>query len=64
MDAPAAQAPARGDEELERQLRHASFFVQASLEQHGKLTGKLDVYLTSLIELLMDRGVIAAEDLA
>ena len=50
--------------ELERQLRHASFFVQASLEQHGKLTGKLDVYLTSLIELLMDQGVIDAEDLA
>jgi Fe-S-cluster containining protein len=64
MDAPAAQAPARDDEELERQLRHASFFVQASLEQHGKLTGKLDVYLTSLIELLMDRGVIDAEALA
>src|SRR5262245_50644232 len=64
MDAPAAQAPARDDAELERQLRHASFFVQASLEQHGKLTGKLDVFLTSLIELLMDRGLIDAEDLA
>src|SRR5262245_37831721 len=64
MEAPAAQAPARDDVELERQLRHASFFVQASLEQHGKLTGKLDVYLTSLIELLMDRGVIDAEALA
>lgn len=56
MDAPA--------DELERQLRHASYFVQASLEQHGRLTGKLDVYLTSLIELLMDKGVIDAEDLA
>jgi hypothetical protein len=63
MDAPAAQATAATDE-LERQLRHASFFVQASLEQHGKLTGKLDVYLTSLIEVLMDRGLIEAEDLA
>ncbi|HET8619614.1 MAG TPA: YkgJ family cysteine cluster protein [Acidimicrobiales bacterium] len=52
------------EDELERQLRHASFFVQASLEQHGRLTGKLDVYLTSLIELLMDKGVIEAEDLA
>jgi Fe-S-cluster containining protein len=44
--------------ELERQLRHASFFTQASLEQHGKLTGQLDVYVTSLIELLLERGVI------
>jgi Fe-S-cluster containining protein len=51
-------------DELERQLRHASFFVQASLEQQGKLTGKLDVYLTSLIQLLLDQGVISAEDLA
>ena len=50
--------------EIERQLRHASYFTQASLEQHGRLTGKLDVYLTSLIELLLDRGVLDAEDLA
>lgn len=50
--------------ELERQLRHASFFVQASLEQQGKLAGKLDVFVTSLIELLLDRGVIDAESLA
>lgn len=52
------------DDEVERQMRHASFFMQASLEQHGKLTGKLDVYVTSLIELLLDRGVLDAEDLA
>ena len=52
------------DDEVERQMRHASFFVQASLEQHGKLTSKLDVYVTSLIELLLDRGVLDAEDLA
>lgn len=51
-------------DELERQLRHASFFVQASLEQQGKLAGKLDVYLTSLIQLLLDQGVVGAEDLA
>lgn len=51
-------------EELERQLRHASYFVQASLEQHGRLTTKLDVYLTSVIELLLDRGVLDAEQLA
>jgi Fe-S-cluster containining protein len=50
--------------EIERQLRHASFFVQASLEQQGKLAGKLDVFVTSLIELLLDRGVIDAEALA
>jgi hypothetical protein len=52
------------EDEVERQMRHASFFVQASLEQHGKLTSKLDVYVTSLIELLLDRGVLQAEDLA
>lgn len=51
-------------DELERQLRHASFFVQASLEQQGKLTGKLDVYLTSLIQVLLDQGIIDAEALA
>jgi Fe-S-cluster containining protein len=52
------------DDELERQLRHASFFTQASLEQHGQLASKLDVYVTSLVELLLDRGVIEADDLA
>ncbi len=52
------------DDELERQLRHASFFVQASLEQQGRLASKLDVYVTSLVDLLLDRGVIDAEDLA
>jgi Fe-S-cluster containining protein len=61
MDAPSGTTP--GDE-LERQLRHASFFVQASLEQHGRLTGKLDVYLSSVIELLLARGVLEAEELA
>ena len=52
------------DDDVERQLRHASFFVQASLEQHGRLASKLDVYVSSLVELLLDRGVIEAEDLA
>jgi Fe-S-cluster containining protein len=72
MDAPASTpTPPSGSSmtsaeanEIERQLRHASFFVQASLEQQGKLTGKLDVFVTSLIELLLDRGVIDAEALA
>jgi Fe-S-cluster containining protein len=50
-------------DELERQLRHASFFTQASLEQQGKLASKLDVYLTSLIELLLAQGLIDAEAL-
>jgi Fe-S-cluster containining protein len=49
--------------ELERQLRHASFFQQASLEQQGQLVGKLDVYLTGLIELLLDKGLIDGEAL-
>ena len=52
------------DDEVERQMRHASFFVQASLEKQGQLASKLDVYVTSLIELLLDRGVLSAEDLA
>lgn len=52
------------DDEVERQMRHASFFVQASLEKQGQLASKLDVYVTSLIELLLDRGVLGPEDLA
>lgn len=44
--------------ELERQLRHNSFFVQAALEQQGKLTAKLDVYLTALLDVLFDEGVV------
>jgi len=57
--------PSAGDlDEIERQMRHASFFVQASLEQQGRLTTKLDVYVSSLIELLLSRGVVEAEDLA
>jgi Fe-S-cluster containining protein len=59
----ASPAPSALDE-IERQMRHASFFTQASLEQHGRLTGKLDVYVTSLIELLLARGVLEADDLA
>jgi Fe-S-cluster containining protein len=63
-----APAPGTGTEstpaELERQLKHASYFMQASLEQHGRLTSKLDVYLTSLIELLLNQGVLDAENLA
>ncbi len=65
MDAPSAPVAARRDvEELERQLRHASFFTQASFEQHGRITTKLDVYLSSVIDLLLDRGVLDAEQLA
>jgi Fe-S-cluster containining protein len=75
MDAPPALAAARppgADEapssgaldEVERQMRHASFFVQASLEQQGRLTTKLDVYVTSIIELLLARGVVDPDDLA
>ncbi len=59
----ASPAPSALDE-IERQMRHASFFTQASLEQHGRLTGKLDVYVTSLIELLLARGLLEADDLA
>ncbi len=79
MDVPSAPAAARHDgagddagdgapagaiDEIERQMRHASFFMQASLEQHGRLTSKLDVYVTSLIELLLAKGLLASDDLA
>jgi Fe-S-cluster containining protein len=50
--------------ELEQQLRHSSFFMQASLEQQGKLTAKLDVYVTALIDLLFEQGVVDAERLS
>jgi len=49
--------------ELERQLCHSSFFTQASLEKHGKLADKLDTYVTALIDLLVQGGVIAVDDL-
>src|SRR5690606_5665600 len=62
--APAATPPAGAVAEIERQMRHASFFVQASLEQQGRLTSKLDVYVTSLVELLLARGVVDAGALA
>jgi hypothetical protein len=51
------------DDEVERQLRHASFFAQASFEQQGRLTSKLDVYLTSLIDLMLSRGMVDADEL-
>jgi Fe-S-cluster containining protein len=60
----AAVMSSREADELERQLRHASFFTQAGLEQHGKLASKLDVYVTSLVELLLERGLIDTDALA
>lgn|GEM_PF-1870901 len=44
--------------ELEQQMRQSSFFVQASLEQQGKLTNRLDAYLTGLLDILIDEGVV------
>lgn len=64
MDEPASLVPATTADELERQLRHASFFVQASLEQQGRLVGKLDAYLSALLDLLLDAGVVDVERLA
>lgn len=49
--------------ELERQLRHSSFFTQASLEKQGKLADKLDTYVTALIDVLLQRSVIDADEL-
>jgi hypothetical protein len=49
--------------ELEQQLRHSSFFVQAVLEQQGKLTAKLDAYVTGLLDVLVERGVVEPEAL-
>jgi Fe-S-cluster containining protein len=44
--------------ELEQQLRQSSFFVQASVEQQAKLTDRLDAYLTGLLDVLIDTGVV------
>jgi Fe-S-cluster containining protein len=45
-------------EELDLQLRKASFFTQASLEQTGQLAQRLDTYLTALLDLLIEEGVV------
>jgi Fe-S-cluster containining protein len=50
-------------EELDVQLRKASFFMQASLEKHGKLAQRLDAYVTGLLDVLIETGVIDAERL-
>src|SRR5687768_8715229 len=50
-------------DELDMQLRKASFFMQASLEKQGKLTQRLDAYLTGLLDVLIDSGVISPEQL-
>jgi Fe-S-cluster containining protein len=49
--------------ELESQLRKSSFFMQASLEQHGKLATKLDLFLTSLIDVLVRTGAVDQDEL-
>lgn len=64
MEEPAPVALGTSPDELERQLRHASFFTQASLEKQGQLLGKLDVYVTALIDTLLDGGVLDVERLA
>jgi Fe-S-cluster containining protein len=50
--------------ELEQQLRHMSFFMQASLERVGQLGDRLDVFVTALLDLLLDDGVIDRENLS
>jgi Fe-S-cluster containining protein len=49
--------------EIEQQLRQGSFFVQASLEQQGRLVSRLDTFVTSLLDLLIDGGVVDLEAL-
>lgn len=50
-------------EELDAQLRKSSFFMQASLEKTGQLAQRLDAYLTGLLDLLVDTGVIDTDRL-
>ena len=49
--------------ELEQQLRQSSFFTQASLEQQGQLASRLDAFLTGLIDVLIEDGVVNVERL-
>jgi Fe-S-cluster containining protein len=49
--------------ELEQQLRHHSLFLQAVTEQQGKLTTKLDAYVTGLLDVLIEQGVLDPEAL-
>lgn len=50
--------------ELDRQMRRNSFFLQASLEQQGKLATRLDAYLTGLLDVLIEQGVVDVERLS
>ena len=49
--------------EFDRQLRRNSFFVQASLEQQGKLASRLDAYLTGLLDVLIEQGLVDVDRL-
>jgi Fe-S-cluster containining protein len=49
--------------ELEHQIRQGSFFLQASLEQHGQLTSRLDAFLTALIDVLIESDVVDVDRL-
>jgi Fe-S-cluster containining protein len=60
---PPTTVGADGMEEIEQQLRQGSFFVQASLEQQGRLVNRLDAVVTGLLDLLIDGGVIDVEAL-
>jgi Fe-S-cluster containining protein len=45
-------------DELEQQLRQGSFFVQASLEQQGRLVERLDAWVTALLDVLVESGTV------
>jgi hypothetical protein len=50
-------------DDLDRQIRRASFFSQASLERHGRETRKIEAYVAAMLDLLFEHGVLKPEEL-
>lgn len=49
--------------EMDRQLTRSSFFLQASMQEQGRLNKQVESYLTAVMELLVDKGVISQDEL-
>ena len=49
-------------DDLDRQMRRASFLSQASLEHHGRETRKIEAYVAAMLELLFEQGVLKSEE--
>lgn len=64
-DAVAPAAPASSDPlaEMDRQMTRSSFFLQASMREQGRLNKQVESYLTAVMELLVDKGVISQDEL-